>query len=80
MTGAAPLKLEVYAVVRIDVFLGPDARLEEMVTVKEVLPTVAEAESEVGRLNALVEQRDVRYVVQPTRYYPSGRNRAWTAP
>jgi hypothetical protein len=42
--------------------------------VKEVLPTLEEAEAEVQRLSALrTEPDNIRYVVRATRYYPAGR-------
>jgi hypothetical protein len=63
--------LLVYAVVRLDLFLEETAPTSEVVTVKEVLPIIAEAE--VTRLNANVDPNRVLYLVQPTRYYPNGR-------
>lgn len=68
-----PRKIQVYAVVRLDLFLenleNPE-RLEQAVSVKEVVPTVQEAEAEVQRLNS---DKDVRYFWQATRYFPDRR-------
>jgi hypothetical protein len=69
-------KVAAFAIVRFDLFLGPDAPLGEMVAVKEVLPSLEEAEAEVARLNAIVDPSRVIYYVQPTRYYPHGRGLA----
>ena len=66
-------RVEVYAVVRVDHFLGPSASLQDRVTVKEVLPDLEEAKAEVDRLNALATERDYEYFWQYSRFYPSGR-------
>ena len=71
--GAGPERVEVYAIVRLDSFLTGDVPLEDRVTVKEVLPSLEEAEREVARLNALIEDGGVVYVWQYTRYFPTGR-------
>lgn len=73
---AAEGRVQVYAVVRLDLFLSM-ADLEGQVTVKEVLPTIEQAEAEVQRLNALRGEPDkIRYFWQATRYYPAGRQGA----
>ena len=64
-----------YAVVRLDTFLGPDASIQDVVTVKEVLPTLDAAEREVRRLNELAKDGGVTYCSQPTRWFREGRNR-----
>jgi hypothetical protein len=64
---------EVFAVVRLDLFLQEDAPVSELVTVKEILPTNDEAADEASRLNSEVDSQRVIYVVQPTRYYSEGR-------
>lgn len=60
-----------FAVVRIDHYLREVAEVRDRVTIKEVLPTLEEAEKEVQRLNELagVQGRgdDVEYFVQHTR-------------
>jgi hypothetical protein len=63
----------VYAVVRLDRFLGPGAPPEETLTVKEILPTLEEAKKEVVRLNGLSKDDGVVYFVQATRWFPTGR-------
>lgn len=62
-----------YAVVRLDHYLGPETLLQDRVTVKEVLPSLEEAEREVARLNALAGDRDRIYFWQYTRYFPAGK-------
>jgi len=61
-------KAQVYAVVRIDEHLsGTDA-----ITVKEILPTMEQAEREVERLNVLNRDKGSYYFWQATRYFPQG--------
>lgn len=61
-------KIQVYAVVRIDEYLsGADA-----ITVKEILPTLEQAEREVERLNRLNRDKGSYYFWQATRYFPEG--------
>jgi hypothetical protein len=43
------------------------------VTVKEVLPTIEEAQAEVQRLNTLPKEGGAGYIWQHTRYLPQGR-------
>jgi hypothetical protein len=58
---AAEGRVQVYAVVRLDLLLSM-ADLEEQVTVKQVLPTIEQAEAEVQRLNASRGEADgIRY-------------------
>ena len=62
-------KVQVYAVVRIDEHLsGADA-----ITVKEILPTMEQAEREVERLNRLNSDKGSYYFWHATRYFPQGR-------
>jgi hypothetical protein len=63
-------KVEVFAVVRWEGY-GPTPELS--FHVKEVVPTQQEAEAEVARLNASVDEADVRYFWNTTRFYPDGR-------
>jgi hypothetical protein len=61
-------KVQVYAVVRIDEYLsGADA-----ITVKEILPTIEQADREVERLNRLNSDKGSYYFWQATRYFPRG--------
>jgi hypothetical protein len=67
----------VYAVVRIDRFQqnrNPGVALKDVITVKEILPTLEEAQAEVERLMALVKGRDIIYFWQTTRFLPQGRS------
>ena len=64
-------KIQVFAVVRLD----QDQTADDAITVKEILPTKAEAEQEVKRLNSLNKARRCHYFWQATRYFPEGRNR-----
>jgi hypothetical protein len=63
-------QLQVFAILRFDKVrdLAP-----EVVTVKEIVPTLEQAEAEVRRLNKLNAHHGARYAWQATRYYPSGR-------
>ena len=64
-------KIQVYAILRIDAGQpGLDA-----ITIKEILPTLEEAESEVRRLNELNREKGASYALQATRYYPEGRGK-----
>jgi hypothetical protein len=57
----------VFAVIRLDKFLTDVAPPENTITVKEVVLTRVEAESEVQRLNALNGDKDRLYFWQMTR-------------
>ena len=57
----------VFAVVRLDRFLTGVSPLTKAITVKEVVPTQEEAESDVRRLNALSRGKDRLYCWQVTR-------------
>jgi hypothetical protein len=65
-------RIDAWAVVRYE----PESTEPQiMVTVKEVLPSRAEAEREVERLQRLPEKpASVIYFLQHTRYYPQGRS------
>jgi hypothetical protein len=70
---------EVFAIVRIDFpdegswdHIGADP--SAWVTVKEVLPSLAEAEREVERLNTLNTGKGCVYFAQGTRLFHAGRN------
>lgn len=64
---------EVYAIVRLDRFHGDEMPLEDLFTVKEIVPTVDEAEREVQRLNALKPDGGSLYFWRYSRFYPGGR-------
>jgi hypothetical protein len=72
MSGRSAVRMQVFAVVRFDL----ESRDPELaVTVKEVVPTLEEAQIEVARLNELVEGKSrVRYFWQATRFFPEGRH------
>lgn len=61
----------VYAIIRLDEFLGVDAPIERRVTVNKVMRDADEAEREAERLNGLQKDAGVRYFVQVTRLEPS---------
>ena len=64
---------EVYAIIRFDDFLGPDAKPESKSTVKEIVRSRSLADAEVTRLNNLRKNStSVRYWHQMTRLYPEG--------
>jgi hypothetical protein len=62
-------KVQVYAVVRVDEF----SSVKDSISVKEILPTMEQAEKEVERLNRLNRDRGSYYFWQATRYFPEGR-------
>ena len=64
----------VFVVLRADLFQGPDALVETLVTAKEVVHTQELAEQEVARLNALRPDGGVRYWYWLCRLYPPGRS------
>ena len=65
---------QVFVVLRADLFLGPDAPVESLVTAKEVVHSLELAEQEVARLNALRPEGGIRYWYCPSRLYPPGRS------
>ena len=62
-------KLEVYAVVRID----QRDSVEDGIAVTSILPTMAEAVSEVARLNELNQDKGAHYFWRATRFFPKGK-------
>jgi hypothetical protein len=63
------LREQVYAVIRFDPGAGEP---ELQFTVKEIVRTDLQAESEVQRLNALNAEKGCRYFWQETRLFPTG--------
>jgi hypothetical protein len=61
-------RAQVFAVVRFDLFLIGHAAPESCATVKGLVSTAEEAQREVERLNALVDDDGVLYAWQPTRW------------
>jgi len=64
------MKVQVYAVIRVD---SNRSLVEDAIAVKEILPTVEDAEHEVERLTKLNQDKGARYFWQATRYFPAGR-------
>ena len=62
----ARTKQHVDAIVRIDEF-DSSVTLEDIITVKEVVWSIEQAEGEVSRLNELNESKGCRYFWQTTR-------------
>jgi hypothetical protein len=60
----------VYVILRADLFHGPEAPLEMLVTAKQVVHSQELAEREVARLNALHADRQVRYWFSHSRLFP----------
>ncbi len=58
-------KTPVYAVVRVDDY--PSGTLESCITIKEIVWSLEEAETEVARLNELNRSKGCRYFWQSTR-------------
>jgi hypothetical protein len=63
-------RVEVYAVIRIDESASGDGAI----TVKEIVPTMEEAQQEVERRNRVNHDKPCHYFAQYTRFYPHGRN------
>lgn len=57
----------VYAIIRVDNLCLPNAVAEEAVTIKKIVWSKEEAESEVKRLNKLNNDKDSVYFWQVTR-------------
>lgn len=68
VTAAREPSEHVFAIVRFDRFLKP----ENSFTVKEIVRTEDDAESEVKRLNELNADKDCGYFWQTTRLFPPG--------
>jgi len=63
-------KVPVYAVLRLELNVAdPDLA----VAIKEIVPSLQEAEAEVERLNRINADKNCRYILRATRYYPDGR-------
>ena len=58
---------QVFAIVRLDKFLAEVSPPENTITVKEVVLTQEEAESEVHRLNAINRDKGCHYFWHTTR-------------
>ena len=63
-------KVMLHAVMRHDGYIGA---VEDAVTIVAIVPTRAEAEREVARLNRLKKDSKSTYFWLPPRYYPDGR-------
>lgn len=74
MSRNPPEREQVYAVVRIDEFLGDETPMERNVTVKEIVRDLAIAEAEVARLNQLNADKNCRYFWQTTRLFEAGES------
>jgi hypothetical protein len=64
----------VYAVLQADLYQGPAAPLEVLITVKEIVRSEELAEREVARLNALRNDGSVRYWWQVSRLFAPGQS------
>ena len=61
--------IQMYAVVRVDgPVKGPD-QYENMITVKEIVPTLENAAAEVARLNKLNQKKGCPYFWQTTKVF-----------
>ena len=61
MSSAHKEREDVYVILRADLFHGPDTRLEDLITAKEVVRSQEIAQLEVDRLNAVHADKQVRY-------------------
>ena len=64
-------KINLYVVIRVDEFESESG--DELITVKEILPTQEEAVAEVERLNKVQEGKRCHYFWRLGRYFPHGR-------
>ena len=64
--------VQVYAVIRFDEF-NSQARIEERITVTNVVSSIDTAEAEVARLNSLNSSKGVTYFWQMTRLRADGQ-------
>jgi len=65
-----PSRVEVYAVIRIDIpdgFSVSEQNMPQIITVKEIVLSLADATSEVARLNQLNSDKGCFYFWQTTR-------------
>lgn len=66
-------KQPVFAVVRVDRFHSDAVALANRITIKEILPTIEEADAEVARLQRLRPSSDIEYFVAGGNWFPDGR-------
>ena len=64
-------KINLYVVIRVDEFESVSG--DDLITVKEIHPTLEEAIAEVERLNRLQEGKRCHYFWRLGRYFPQGR-------
>ena len=57
----------VFAIIRVDMFCDLESDPEQSITVKKIVSTQQEAETEVARLNRLVGNKRSKYFWQVTR-------------
>ena len=63
-------KINLYVVIRVDEFESVSG--DELITIKEILPTLDEAVAEVERLNRLQAGKRCHYFWRLGRYFPQG--------
>lgn len=66
--------VQVFAVIRVDLYNFDPADPALSLRAVEILPTIEEAERERDRLKALALDRLVEYVVSASHWYPFGRD------
>lgn len=73
--GMPPQWIHKFVIYRVDHFLEREGRdwPKDLVTIKEVVDTEAEAIAEVQRLQALKNIEMIEYLWQSAKYYPGGR-------
>lgn len=77
MIGRVNQKTEAYAVIRFDEFgQAHDVDIADLIHIVAVVPTLAEAESEVARLSDVNAGKPTRYFWQYAPYFPHGRGAA----
>ena len=64
-------KISLYVVIRVDEYESVSG--DELIRIKEILPTLEQAVEEVERLNKLQEGKRCHYFWRRGRYFPQGR-------
>lgn len=73
---ARPKTSDIWVVVRRDDLERPfdPESPQHTITLREALPTLAEADAEAARLNALNASKSCFYFAAPVRWFPGGRD------
>jgi hypothetical protein len=73
-------RVQVFVVIRADLFHDPGTPLENLISAKEVVHSQELAEREVARLNAMHPDGQVRYWYTVSRLFAPGRSASSSSP